>query len=565
MSLLITELTTSALTIIAAVLLTSAGVFYGCAANGDRCLHVMQLNSYQIDGYKRSLKRSAKYDSTPLLVRFFAAILLCEAAAMLIMLHSPLLLALAIVLPPVIFAVLAKRLSVTRAGQSRKKPLVFTQRLNRLKRTQVFVFFASSLLCGLAAVALFLAFFGSFPLPLTALVFAVVAYSPFALVYMMTAFAAWLREGPEKRVNQGFIEDAKHILGNRPDLIRVGITGSYGKTSAKFILGTLLAGRYSVLVPPSSYNTPMGVARMVREMLLPEHEVIIAEMGARHVGEIAELCDIVRPNRSLLTSIGNQHLETFGSFLNIVNTKYEIMQALGPDGIGFFPNDGGTCLSLFEKHTGKKVLFGLQKSGNDVWAEAIELNAEGSSFTLCTPTKTLRCTTRLLGEHNILNILGCAAVALSLGLTLEEIANGIMKVEPVEHRLQLINPGNGVLVIDDAFNSNPQGTAMAMDVLSMFAGFRKICVTPGMVELGDREFEENRLFGERMAKVCDIVILVGPDRAKPMAEGLESAGFSRDMLHVVADLNAATVLLGALTRPGDVILFENDLPDHYVS
>ena len=277
-------------------------------------------------------------------------------------------------------------------------------------------------------------------LPLAAFLLAFISYAPYALLPYVVALTAKLREGPEQKINQFFIDDAKRILNERQDLIRIGITGSYGKTSSKFILGTLLGEKYKVLVPPSSYNTPMGITRMIREMLDDSHQILIAEMGARHVHEIAELCDIVHPNYSLLTSIGMQHLETFGSFENIVQTKYEIMQALDKTGIGFFPNDDGVCLKLYERFGGNKRLFGLHPDGNDVWAEDVEIGAFGSTFTLCIGTERQRCTTSLLGRHNIMNILGCACVAHALGLSLLQIAQGIQKIEPVEHRLQLINP-----------------------------------------------------------------------------------------------------------------------------
>jgi UDP-N-acetylmuramoyl-tripeptide--D-alanyl-D-alanine ligase len=175
----------------------------------------------------------------------------------------------------------------------------------------------------------------------------------------------------------------------------------------------------------------------------------------------------------------------------------------------------------------------------------------------------VRCTTRLLGKHNVQNILGCAAVAHALGLTLWEIARGIGKVEPVEHRLQLIPTSNGVTVIDDAFNSNPAGTRAALEVLRAFPG-RKIVVTPGMVELGSAEEAENEAFGRAMADVADIAILVARN-SPAMMRGLLEAGFNEENLIVTGKLSEATAALGSLRRVGDVVLFENDLPDHYES
>jgi UDP-N-acetylmuramoyl-tripeptide--D-alanyl-D-alanine ligase len=170
----------------------------------------------------------------------------------------------------------------------------------------------------------------------------------------------------------------------------------------------------------------------------------------------------------------------------------------------------------------------------------------------------------LLGEHNISNLLAAAAVGLVAGVGIEQIKRGLESVEPPEHRLQPIaNPGHGVIVIDDAYNSNPAGAAAALRVLGEHPASRRILVTPGMVELGDVEEAENERFGELAASVCDHVILVGPRHTAPIRRGLEAAGFNAQAIDVVTDISGATAVLARLTRAGDVILFENDLPDMY--
>ena len=199
---------------------------------------------------------------------------------------------------------------------------------------------------------------------------------------------------------------------------------------------------------------------------------------------------------------------------------------------------------------------------SDVYAKEIELNENGSTFIAATPIGDIKCTTKLLGEHNIENILGCIAIAIHLGLSKEQIEAGIRKVEPVAHRLQILNNGNGTIVIDDAFNSNPVGSKMALDVLAKFKG-RKIVITPGMVELGAKEYTENKNFGRHMAKTVDIAILVGMKRSEPIVEGLREGKFKDQNVYVVPDLNAATKKLSEISQIGDVILFENDLPDNY--
>ena len=186
----------------------------------------------------------------------------------------------------------------------------------------------------------------------------------------------------------------------------------------------------------------------------------------------------------------------------------------------------------------------------------------GSRFRLCTRDGSIACETPLLGEHNIQNILLASMVCLSLGMTLRQIACGMARLEPVEHRLQLISHPGGMTVIDDAFNSNPASSARALEVLRQFPG-RRIVITPGMVELGAQEAELNRAFGEKMASCVDIAILVGRKHTEPIAQGLRGAGFPEESLHVTGSLDEATALLRQLGRPGDTVLFENDLPDNY--
>ncbi|MBQ8953025.1 MAG: UDP-N-acetylmuramoyl-tripeptide--D-alanyl-D-alanine ligase, partial [Clostridia bacterium] len=294
------------------------------------------------------------------------------------------------------------------------------------------------------------------------------------------------------------------------------------------------------------------------------HQVFIAEMGARHVGDIRELVELVHPTMGLLTSVGPQHLETFGSVENVANTKFELIEGLPQDGLAFFASDGGEVDKLYERCRVKKFLTGTRGMRLDMKAEDIAVGPKGSSFTLkdgLTGEKAA-CETRLLGRHNIGNIVLACCVARQMGLTLEEIARGVSRIEPVEHRLQLLTGANGMTVIDDAFNSNPVGAKAALDVLAAFEG-RHVIVTPGMVEQGEREDEINRQFGAQMAGKCDVAILVGRRHTQPIVEGLRAAGMAQENIFVTGSLEEATGVLGKIGQLGDVVLFENDLPDNY--
>ena len=198
----------------------------------------------------------------------------------------------------------------------------------------------------------------------------------------------------------------------------------------------------------------------------------------------------------------------------------------------------------------------------DVWAQNVSVGPQGSQIELHTADESIECRTRLLGEHNIQNILLAVSVCLHLGMDLETIARGIGKLKPVEHRLQLIPTGIGMTIIDDAFNSNPKGASAALKVMAGFLG-RRIIITPGMVELGEKEAQYNHEFGREMAHSVDLAILVGKKHTKPIMDGLLEAGFDSAAIHQVNSLDESTQYLHQIMRSGDVVLYENDLPDNY--
>lgn len=438
-----------------------------------------------------------------------------------------------------------------------KKPLVFTQRATRLYMVNIII----------SGLLIFLPMFVyvNFEHAITFVFILLVAF----LVYLFqpdTILLSNIIMVPiESRINQGFYDSAQKKIKERTDLTVVGITGSFGKTSTKFILGTILQERYSVLNTPESYNTPMGLSKIINNELNQEHEVFIAEMGAREIGEIKEVAELCQPNIGVITSIGPVHIETFKNIDNIMKTKYELIEELPADGIAIFNYDNEYLKKLADKTFKEKLLYGLEDIEKlDIYADDIVVSEKGSTFTLRNKMgDSVSCTTKLLGKHNIYNILAGACVAISLGMSFDEISRGISKIEPIPHRLNIIDSGTGIIVIDDAFNSNPIGTRAALEVIGQFREGRKIIVTPGMVELGAMEEEANREFGINIGKVCDYVILVGEKRTKPIYEGLMEVNFNPSNVFVVNNLDEATERLGKITRPKDIVLFENDLPDNY--
>lgn len=436
-----------------------------------------------------------------------------------------------------------------------KVPLKIT---NRIKRLLVTYFIISTILFfGLILAFNLLCYAVPFNF-LKIMRFSVVTLLPLLMPNLI--FVASLINKPiEKSICKKFVRVAIERL-DRPNLIKIGITGSYGKTSVKNFLAKILEEKYEVVSTPSSYNTPMGIAKST-ELLKDTTEVFIAEMGARKVGDIKELCDIVKPQYGILNGIIGAHLLTFGTIEKVVKTKNELMEAI-PNGVGVFTCDNQNALGLAEQYKGEKILAGLNRENSpEVYAEDIKVDKFGSEFTLNLFGQSIKCKTELLGRHNISNITLAAALAYKLGLSVEQIKEGISKIEPVEHRLNIIDNGK-VTIIDDAYNSNAEGVKSALEVLNFFEG-RKIIVTPGMTELGANQTKENYEFGVQLASAVDYAFLVEGGSANAIRNGMVfGAGFDHKKVKVVANLTVAKDKLGKMIEEGDIILFENDLTDN---
>ena len=536
-------------------LLLMACASIGCLLAARILIHYFQLESYQHPGYFRTLKRNFRKAVLPGAVMTVVWLLSLIIFAYVVPEDNDWLPCICVSICMIVCGLVIHKLL---RAKSAKKPLKYTPRIKRLYIVCAFTFFGLILLLQQLSAPFQSSGFQNIPASILMILF-----SLFPLFLPLWIALGGLIAWPvEKLISEMYFRDAQRVLRERKDLIRIGITGSWGKTSVKFILGTILEEKFHTLVTPSSFNTPMGVTRVIRTSLEPGHRVFVAEMGARHVGDIREMCRLVHPQYGILTSVGPQHLDTFKTIERVTKTKYELMDAIPSNGACFFADDDGICRELFQKTQKEKSLAGLNPDTDDVWAEDICVSPEGSRFTLCRKDCRILCTTALLGELNIRNIVLCASVAFSLGMTGEQISRGIRKIRPIEHRLQLIpNPG-GITLIDDAFNSNIRGAEQAFKVLHQFPETR-IVITPGMVELGKMEYEMNRQFGRYMASGCDIAILVGKKRSEAIAEGLKENHFPDQNIHVTDSLDEAAAYMRTIVKPGDTVLFENDLPDNY--
>lgn len=466
-----------------------------------RQLMMLQQNSYRNDRYSRWL--STSQDSTSAMRLVSGAVLLASLSTL-----TP-----AIWISAGLICAVSLTNTIILVRKKYKKPLVMTRRASRILLTMLLLAAIPTVICLFVCQAQ-----GASLIFVVDIILAAFCFSQsFALV------ANWLLKPVEANINRKYYQDAERILRGMPDLKIIGVTGSYGKTSTKHYLNRILSEKYDVMMTPGSFNTTMGVIRTVREYLKPYNEVFIVEMGAKQPGDIKEICDLVHPEIGIVTAVGEQHLESFKTIENVQRTKFELIDSLPTDGLAVVNNDFPFVANRKVDNV-KCIRYAVSECGPAEYiAEDIRYSAHGTSFTVVTPTgEKFGFSTHLVGECNVSNLLAAIIVALRLEVPIEKIRYAVNDIQQVEHRLNMKRTPGGVTIIDDAFNSNPTGSKMALDVLKMMTGGRRIIVTPGMIELGERQEELNAKFGEYIAGAADIAIIVGHYNREAIISGIKS-------------------------------------------
>lgn len=426
-----------------------------------------------------------------------------------------------------------------------KKKIVFTQRIIRLFVTNYLI------LCILGII------FRNNSNLFKAIILGINAMIPLYIILIN-----YINIPINKCINQYYVNDAKKILKNMPNLKIIAVTGSYGKTSTKNYLAKILSTKYNVLYTPGNYNTLLGITRTIRNDLKPTHEVFVCEIGIDRVGQMEKIIDLIHPDYCMITAIGSQHLETFKTQENITKSKLKLIDGLKPDGIAFLNLDNSYLKS--SKIDKKYVGYGIENNtNNSMKISNIKYTTKGIQFNIIEENEKYIFQSKLLGEHNLINLFGAITVAKHLDVPIKEIINSVKYIQSVEHRLNLI-PGTEYNLIDDSYNSNPIGAGNALKVLKEMDGMR-ILITPGMVELGEKQYQYNYDFGVLASKCTDFIILVNKEQTEPIYKALISENYATEKIEVVDTFNTAMQKARKLKSNGKqkYILIENDLPDNY--
>ena len=511
-----------------------------------RHIHMMQQNLYNENN--RYIRWVLKNNKEFISIEFLT--ILITIIAMIIKLDTNILLISTVLVISVIFLMSGlswKKLILT---DQNKKKLVVTARVKRLIVT-IFILYSIPMI-----------FLVLYNLLSMVLVLCIMTYLNAFIIFI----AMIINTPIEKCVYLYYKTKAQRKLKSMTNLKIIGITGSYGKTSSKNILSDILNIKYNALPTPKNLNTFNGLIMTVNNHMDKFNDVFIAEMGAYVKGEIKRLCKLVKPKYGILTRIGTAHLETFGSQENIQKGKFELIESLPSDGFGILNGDDPLQVSYKLKNNVKIIWIGIDNNDVDVRATNIKCSDKGTSFDLVLKNdkNKYKFETKLLGNHNVYNILAGIACGIEFGIDIESLQKAVAGVRPIEHRLEIKKIGN-FNMIDDAYNSNPTGARSACKVLGMMPGI-KIVVTPGMIELGPKEDEYNKEFGKQIAEVADYVVLIGEKKTKPIKEGLLEKKFDKDKIIVFNDVREAYPFIGNIANKNKdevYALFENDLPDTY--
>ena len=360
----------------------------------------------------------------------------------------------------------------------------------------------------------------------------------------------------------------------------IAITGSFGKTSVKHILGHILKMEAPTLITPGSVNTPMGISRIIREQLNEEHKYFIVEMGAYGRGSIKKLCALTPPDMGIITAIGHAHYERFKSLDTVAAAKFELAEAVLQKGGKIVIHERTLHFpytrKIKEAHEDHFIVCGdtpaidrskqkhatYMKPG-DLQIHKIQQMADGLQIQISWRNSAYNFNIPLYGIHHGHNAALAFAMAMELGISPSAIHAAFRSMPQIEHRLEIKKMENGARLVDDAYNSNPLGFRSALDLLAVIkTDGRNILVTPGIVELGMAHDDVHEKIGIYAGEVCDVVVAVNPERIPTFIKGFKSTGASKTLVEVKTFVEASEWMEKNI-QPNDIVLIENDLPDIY--
>ena len=344
------------------------------------------------------------------------------------------------------------------------------------------------------------------------------------------------------------------------DLIVIGITGSYGKTSTKEFLKTILEQKFRVLVTEEHQNSEIAIARCILNDLKPEHQIFICEMGAYDKGKIRQVANVVQPQIGVITGVNEQHLALFGSMENLMSAEggRELAESLPQNGVIILNGNNETIRNTKYKIRNTKYCSTNEKI--DIWAKNITVEKEWLYFSVCDKAgDSADFKINLVGKHNIENILLAAAVAKELGMFLSEITVACKKIKPGQGAMKLLKREGSADIIDSSYSANPDGVTTSLEHLKLWFG-KKVVIMPCLIELGKASGKIHFEIGKKIGKTCNLAIIVTKDKFKEIKEGAIASNMKPENILFLENPKQIFEKVKKFYLPDSVILLEGKLP-----
>ncbi len=408
-----------------------------------------------------------------------------------------------------------------------------------------------------------------FPFSFFRVIFLTLFFIPLIVLFFQIPTFLW---------RKNIIKKASRKRDKFSNLLVVGITGSYGKTSVKEFLTAILSSKFKVLSTPAHQNTDIAIAQLILKKLNQNVEIFIVEMAAYKKGEITSPCQIVKPKIGILTAINEQHLSTYGSLENIILTKYELIESLSEDDLAIFNGDNDYCYQLYKMTQKKKRIYSIQSSiasiPADLYVASLAINRSFLSFKLIDKRgKSAVFKVNLLGEHNLSNILAAACCAKELGMSLEEISLACQKIESRQSGIQLKKGISSLNIVDATYSANPDGVISHLEYLKIWPA-KKVIVMPCLIELGKASKKIHKEIGRKIGEVCDLCIITTRERFQEVGEGAIERGMKSKNILFTDNPKEIFEKIKNFCQPvpkassrsvGDVVLLESRVPDRLIS
>ena len=430
-----------------------------------------------------------------------------------------------------------------------KKPVLTKKAILLISLSVFFIF----LICAYSIFLKNILYFGVY-----LLIFDILSPIIFSLIVLiLEPFSILLR----KKI----MRKAEEKISNFKELITIGITGSFGKTSTKEFLSTILSEKFNVLKTKEHQNSEMGISNCILNELNLNHQVFIAEMGAYRKGGIKMLANIIKPKIGIITGVNEQHLATFGSIENLLSAEggKELIESLPSDGLVIFNGDNKYLKDLYKETFILKRVYSvnkldLEKAGiePDFWAEDIKVEKRFIHFTVKNKNNEIEYfTINILGAHNVSNILAAITTAYDFGMSLKEISQACLKIKPEQGSIHLFETKSGLNILDSSYSANPDGVIADLNYLSIYPR-KKIIIMPCLIELGKVSKEIHQKIGRKIGEVCDLSIITTKDRYEDIKKGAIESGMKEE--NIIFDENTDTILkrIKNFVSVGDAVLIE---------